>query len=144
MSNHGYVKTEKSMSQEKVTKLLNDLNETHFKGNLKIELCEPPNIDEDKLVFWELTYVGNDGKQYGMRQCWLNTQKSFEIRYCGPAGDFIWWVGSVITNEIAVQFNGIITDDGFNEEVKGESPCELPHPKGWGFLAQRPNLRYYY
>ena len=119
MSNHGYVKTKEFMSAKKILTLLHNLNQKHFKGNLQIEMFEPPKINQ--LAWWELIYTGDDGKQYGYRQCWLNTQKSFEIRH-GGGGDFVWWIDCVISNEVAAQFNGIITDDGCEDKIKGELP----------------------
>lgn len=101
MANHARVKTKKKMTAENVTAVLNSLNERIFKGKFSVEYsCE----DGDHI--WSITY-----ENYVHRICWLNTSRHFEIRH-GCRGQFDWWADFAITNEIAVIFNGTITDDG--------------------------------
>lgn len=107
------------MSPDKINELLDKLNETVFKGSLEIEFS-PDAIywDESLPGVWEIG-VGN----YEPRCCWLNTKRSWEIRHSGM-GDFMWWVDAKITNEIALEFNGTISDEGIEDKWKGtENYC---------------------
>ena len=116
MANHCSVKTKKLMSAKKISDLLADLNMRCFKGNLHIEYYKGENGSWGPDV-WDLEYL-SIGQSFGTRVCWLNSNRSFEIRH-GGGGDFIWWVDNVITNEVAVVFNGIISDDGVEEKWPG-------------------------
>lgn len=119
MANHAYVKTKKKMLPEAITALINRLNDTVFKKVLKIE-CENYRGDSHawgKYV-WNVSY-DIDGKEADGRIFWLNNSKSFEIRH-GGGWDFIWWIDHVITNEVALIFDGIISDDGGSDDWKGE------------------------
>lgn len=125
MANHGFVKTKKHMKPEAITALLDELNESHFKGNLKIEyhLADEGDTSVYGPHCWLLKYESND-QVYAKRVCWLNNRQSWEIRH-GGGGDFAWWIDSTITNEVACQFNGTISDGGHGDRWKGE-PNKYP------------------
>lgn len=109
MANHGYVKTKKPMSADKICNLLNDLNKTYFKNNLKFEY----HIGNEQSYgphVWHLKYE-SQGQEWGSRICWLNTKRSFEIRH-GGGTNFIWWIDNVVCNAVALRFDGDISDDG--------------------------------
>jgi len=119
MANHGYVKTRKMMSVEKINQLLDELNQANFKGNLKIEYHKGDEHSWGPHV-WMLEYPCEDKKSnWGTRVCWLNTARSFEMRH-GGGGDFIWWIDSLILDTLAVKFNGRISDDGVSGSWPGE------------------------
>jgi len=118
MANHGYVKTKKFMNAESVHEFLTNLNETVFKDVLNIK-------QEDN--YWEISC--KDEKIQGQRQCWLQTKRTFEVRHC-YGGDFFNWIDAVIMNELAVKFNGMITDDGVENRWKGV-PDKYPTFKSW-------------
>lgn len=110
MANHAYVTTKKKMTPALITEMLNRLNQERFRGILKIEYSdETGNKSAWGPHVW-LIKIGENG-EFGSRVCWLNTGRKFEIRH-GGGGDFIWWVDISICNEIAVLFNGKISDDG--------------------------------
>jgi hypothetical protein len=124
MANHAYVKTRKFMSPERISQLLDELNTSYFKGMLLFEYSnETDNSSNWGPHTWLIKYNGNDydnGKKGDiLRVCWLNTQRSWEIRHGGGA-DFCWWIDCVITNAIALEFNGTISDDGISDKWKGE------------------------
>jgi len=111
MSNHGFVKTRKFMSVEKIDQMLVELNQRVFRGNLQIE-----RFDGNE---WLVSYYSG-GREYASRAFWLNTSRSWEIRHSGGNGDFAHWLDCVLTNEISVRFDGNITDEGISERWKGK------------------------
>lgn len=114
MANHAYVKTKLKMSPEEITCLVQQLNDNIFHNCLKIEYGEGGWGE----YTWEVTVLNEDGKECGHKIFWLNSPNSFEMRHSG--GNFIWWIDTIITNEIALKFKGIITDDGHGDKVKPE------------------------
>jgi hypothetical protein len=128
MANHAHVMTKGNMTADKVTKLLNQLNVRRFNGNLIIEYSNNVgNKDAWGPHSWYLSYKSPiDNQEYGSRICWLNTRRHFEIRH-GGGEDFIWWIDSVITNEIASVFEGRTWDDAFGEEEMIEPQKDYPN-----------------
>jgi hypothetical protein len=89
-----------------ITALIGQLNTRLFKGNLLVEHhpTSPPS------PLWILRYESG-GVEWASRVCWLKTSRTFEMRH-GGGGNFAWWIDNAITNEIAVQYGGKLTDDG--------------------------------
>mgnify|MGYP003335243313 CR=1 FL=1 len=108
MANHGFVKTKKFMNFDRIQNLLEDLNLRLFKNKLQIKSSLKPK------VIWNVKYEGYD---YGSLNFWLNSSRFFEIRH--NSNGFMWWIDSVILNEIAVCFSGIISDEGVSEKWHG-------------------------
>ena len=123
MANHGFVKTRKHMTPEKITLLLETINQAHFKGNLKIEYYHATGKDLKSAWgphTWVITYISPiDHQEYAGRVCWLNTRRSFEMRH-GGGSDFAWWFDQMVINEVALQFEGMISDDGVGGKWKGK------------------------
>lgn len=103
MANHGYVKTKLPMTKADIIKILEDLNKSHFSGNMAIEHGSSKYIE---------TYY----REQPCRQLWLNSKNSFVIRH-GGGTQMHWWIDTVIRHTIAKKFNGIIKDDGYGEEI---------------------------
>ena len=119
MANHAYVKTRKKMTPEAVTELLDRLNQTIFKGCLQVKYSKAkPGDNSWGPHVWVLTAVDDKGEEVGSRVCWLNTERSFEIRH-GGGGNFIWWIDCAVCNEVAITFNGTWKDDGSEMKEKG-------------------------
>lgn len=118
MANHGWVKTRRQIKPEQITAILNDLNESLFKGNLQIEyhISTPENPSWGPHT-WLLTYL-SEGQEWMTRVCWLETKHHFEMRH-GGGSRFAWWIDTAILNEVAVRFNGTIGDDGHGDQWKG-------------------------
>lgn len=120
MANHGYVKTRKLMTPEKISELLAELNVSHFKGLLKFEYSnESGNPSAWGPHVWLVRYIGKGLENEIIRVFWLNTKRSFEIRH-GGGSNFYWWIDSVIINEVALKFDGTISDDGCGDKWKGK------------------------
>lgn len=117
MSNHCEVRTRKHLSEDKVSAVLNRLNDSILKGKLELEVSHSNN-----LPFWNLSYR-SEGKRWAFLSFWLKSKNCFEIRNSTNGyGNFCWWINSLIINEIAVEFNGIIYDEGLG----GESVKPVP------------------
>jgi len=124
MANHDDVKTKKSMTSRDISAVFEELNKSHFKEQL---LFKYSNHEDNKRAWgphvWEIIYNGEDccqgfwsrGKTF--RICWLNSSRHWEIRH-GGGGDFSWWVAAVVINEIAVRFDGIISDEEKGKQGK--------------------------
>ena len=121
MSNHGYVKSRKFMRPEEISKIIEEINQTRFKGNLVVEYHkhtpEEPGWGEHT---WIISYISSEDKnEYIRKVCWLETSRTFEMRH-GGGGDFAWWLDRVIVNEVALFYDGVITDDGDGSKDKGK------------------------
>ena len=111
------------MTPKAISQLLDELNKTHFKGGFKIEYHKGDKNSWGPHV-WMLKYPSKENNvDWGSRICWLNTSRSFEMRH-GGGSDFIWWVDSLILANIAVYFNGRISDDALEGTWSGK-PDEI-------------------
>jgi len=108
MANHATVKIKKPLfSKEIIEEVLDDLNKNKFKNILRIEYSK-----EGKKHYWVLTV--EEGDIYDVRELWLNSNKSFEIRH-GGGSQFMWWVDTTIFNNLSKKFNGKWEDEGTGE-----------------------------
>ncbi len=119
MANHGYVKTKKPVLAASISQLLLDLNIKLFRGVLKITYSETdttggPNDKHTWLLLYRTRNI-----DWVRRVCWLQSPTQFEMRH-GGGSRLAWWMDTAILNEVAVQFNGIISDDGHSDKSQGE------------------------
>ncbi len=115
MANHCYVKTKKKMTPELISGVLNNLNVNIFKNNLQIEYAIGDKNSWGPHL-WFVDYQSPiDNIKYAERVMWLKTSCHFELRH-GGGGEFAWWMDHVITNQLALKFNGTITDDGLGDQ----------------------------
>lgn len=110
MGNFGYVKAKEKITPEVVNKCLDQLNKRIFKTRLSIE--------KDGTKGWAVSYIFKDEK-YAYRYCWIKRGK-FHLNHGGGYGDFGWWLGTSIINEVAFETDGVISDDGSDGKWKGE------------------------
>jgi len=117
MANHGYVTTRKHMKAEVLTEFFNDINSKYLFDEFNVEYSDCRNNPGawGKHV-WDFQHKRNE-KIY--KVCWLNNPRSFEIRH-GGGGNFVWWLDSLITNEVACFYDGNIGDDGYQGKEKGK------------------------
>ncbi len=117
MANHGYVKTKKQMSAKRIHEIISQLNDNVFQNLLDI-VAE--NLDvaaaRRNRPTWHIRIRNSP---FLIRQCWLKTSRWFEIRH-GAGGQFAWWVDAVITNDVAVAYDGLISDDGVGNKWAGK------------------------
>jgi len=118
MANHGFVTFKQNVDPAKISALLERLNHEVFKDILKIKFSDNCGPECWGKQVWEISAVYND-QTYGERICWMASPKKFEIRH-GGGGDFIWWIDCKITNEIALEFNGTITDEGVDHKIEAK------------------------
>lgn len=107
MANHAYVTTRKVMSPEKITEIVERLNRDLFHNTLQIK--HGPSKG-DPLYWWDIVVAEAD-QEWGSRSFWLQTPRKFEMRH-GMGGNFIWWIDTMICNDVALAYNGRRTDDG--------------------------------
>lgn len=118
MANHGWVKTRKVVTDEKINEMFADLNTRVFNGKLRIESYIGQAYCSDRdVTCWTVSYYSH-GKCYASRTCHLESSRHFEVRHSSGA-TFAWWLDVVCLNEVAVLFNGTIYDDGVDDKIKG-------------------------
>jgi len=122
MANHGYMIARHKLNPNKIQNILEGLNARIFKRKLDIERGEEGD-------YWTIRY-NKDGYEYVYRSCWISDDKptQFEMRHGGGSA-FAWWVDACILNELAVQFNGTVTDDGIPDRDKGVKGKYYSFPK---------------
>ena len=118
MANHGYVKTKKPVLVASISQLLLDLNIKLFRGVLEIAYSEVdatggPNDKHTWLLLYRTRNI-----DWVRRVCWLQSPTQFEMRH-GGGSKLAWWMDTAILNEVAVQFNGTIGDDGIEDKWQG-------------------------
>ncbi len=119
MANNGWIKTRRKMKPEQITSILEKLNTSLFKNNLQIEYhISTPESPGWGPHTWLLKYESN-GSEWASRICWLETSHNFVMRH-GGGTQFAWWIDTVISNEVAVYFDGTIGDDAISDKWKGE------------------------
>jgi hypothetical protein len=117
MANHGRVRTRKKLTPAGVSAIIERLNQERFQGRLLIESCK----GGWGQYTWEIKVRDEPGEEptYGSRICWIETPNRFEMRH-GGGGRFWWWLDAVIQNEVALEFNGTLSDDGHDGKWKPE------------------------
>lgn len=115
MANHGYVKTKRKLTRDEVTKALKEINERRFKG--LFDLSGPTPFQENKREFcWSFRFKQDDWLYF---EVWKKEgAKTLEFRH--PHGSFNFWAQCVVENDLALKFNGLITDDGCGDKWRGE------------------------
>jgi len=103
MANHGFVKCKKKVTFEALGKALVEINQDRFDNYLDIS---------EGHESWIVTCPNYWGR--GDMPIWLKTSRTIETRH-QHGGDLWWWVDSVITNELALKFNGRIADEGVSD-----------------------------
>lgn len=116
MADHGYVKkSEIKITKKSIEDIFNNLNLSHFNGNLIYTYSRKGIIINYKLYrCWKITYKNN--KAYGVKVCWINHDGEFEIKH-DYGNELMEWIGNVIINKVAFIHKGIIYDDAFEFSI---------------------------
>lgn len=123
MANHGYVKTANKMTVGSISEMLLELNTRLLHEKLVFKYQRRRQLKqairdvtwETALGCWYIQYV-SEGMVYAERTFWLMTPNMFELQH-GGGFNFAWWIDSLIINEVAVLFNGKVTDDGLSGQL---------------------------
>lgn len=107
MANLGYIHTKTSLSKKKILPLVEEFNKTFFNNTLKFDY-----VKEERL------FVLSHPKLESPRMFWIEHSKKLEVRH-GCGSQFAWWIDTLLRHFLASKLDGVITDDGFNERVKG-------------------------
>lgn len=108
MANHGYVKTKQNLDADKLKAALDEINMKRFRNLLRIER-------QGKYLI-----VCVNGWDHMHRPLWLASKHKIELRHEIGGGNVANWIEAVITNDLALAFNGLIYDDGVEETWAGE------------------------
>lgn len=109
MANHGFVTTRRKVTGDLLFKLLQEISQERFRGDVKI-------IRDSKDWMSVETIPDN---VLGARQFWVETPHQIEHRH-GPGGMFCWWIETCFANDLALKLNGTISDEGVEDRWKGE------------------------
>jgi len=124
MANHGFVTVRTRLTPERVDKDIKEIVKRRLHDVLKVE--GPDLFDDKKTYGWLLSVKGADDWQFSI---WLSSPRKLEFRH--PRGDWLWWAQVlVMTEELAVKYNGIVSDEGVSEKWKGD-PAKYPTFESW-------------
>lgn len=102
MGNLTFVTTRKKIDPDKITEVLNDMNESYFQNKLIID------FNGDDKTAWIITYNDNY-----VRGCMWNRKKKISMKH-GTGGYFYYWIHCVAMNQLALAFNGKLSDEGID------------------------------
>lgn len=125
MANHGFVTVRMKLTPERVDKDIREIVKRRFKNALMVE--GPSLFDDKKTHGWMLSVKDQDNWQFSI---WLSSPRKLEFRH--PLGaEWLWWAQVlVMTEELAVKYHGIISDEGVGEKWKG-NPLKYPTFESW-------------
>lgn len=106
MANYGYVTTRKTLNINTLFEAVSKIIYDRFRDSIKVSLCNK-TISVD--IYREID-----------RTLRLESKHKIAIRHNG-GDDFVWWVDCVVTNDLALMFNGKISDDGIGDKWVGEA-----------------------
>lgn len=125
MSNHGFVTTRRRITTAAAGDAINEIVARRFLGKVECKYAATPA--SDILAFWEFTLTGS--KLYPFT-VWLRTEHKFEFRH--PRDQWSWWAQvCVLTDEIALKFDGTISDEGVGGRWKPTTPTKYPTFLTW-------------
>lgn len=103
MANHAFVTTKKWLKADRVEEDLKEILARRFNNKI------PYKRDGDTFEI---------GFRYPWNfPMWVENVHKLEFRHQPP--DWCWWVEIVIANELALKYNGIISDEGVDEKWAG-------------------------
>ncbi len=117
MGNICTIKSRKKLKYDQVTADLHEINRRCFKSLLEIQEVLEFNC-------WNICFNGNVGFT-------IHKSPTYKGRLTLKHGRHWWtWVDVVVTNELALKYNGSITDEGVSGSWKGE-PGKYPNIRSW-------------
>jgi len=112
LGNLAYIKTRLPVEFQQLRKDLEEISEKRFNGTL---VFSPWAVGDG----WSITFLGYN------RHISAYLESPHEIHIAHSAGDLLWWIDFVITNDLALKYDGEISDDAVGETWKGE-PGKYP------------------
>jgi len=116
MANHGFVTTNKWLTQDKVKEDIEEIISRCFKNKIFLVINGDNSFSIGFEYPWNIT-------------CWFENCHKVEFR--NPAPDWCWWIMFVIQNELAIKYNGLISDEGTGEEKWKGIPNKYPTFKSY-------------
>lgn len=117
------------MKAAEIEKIVQDINQKYLGGLFDLIVRGEDN--------WELAY---DDDYSLARGFWLNNPRNFEIRH-GGGREIMHWIDFHIRNEVALYYDGNISDDGCPGAEKG-TPGKYPTFKDWCKMYSHWQLSY--
>ena len=122
MSNHGYVTSKRWFKADQIEEDLKEIVSRRF-GFIPIKR------DDNGFAI-------GFGYPYEV-EMWVENVHKLEFR--NPMPQWCWWIQTVIQNELAIKYNGIISDEGVSEKWKGKAN-KYPTYDDWLDVAGGMNL----
>lgn len=126
MANHGFVTTRKRLKADDVEKKVIEYLGKKFKNTLRVERwCERDN--GGMVAGWTVDHLSDD--PYFGFQFYLTKSTMLEFRH--PTNRYMWWVQSLLVDEMARWCNGLISDEGCDGKWKPERKEKYPTFRVW-------------
>lgn len=110
MANHSFITSRKIFKQKQVIKDVEEILAKHVRKNYTIQY-------EGDAIFIDVWH--DDKVYYTAVHMWIANKNKLEFRNRFP-GEFGTWIHFLIQNELALKYNGHISDEGVNETWRGE------------------------
>lgn len=108
MSSHCFIKTSKYLEANEVEKDLKDIIHRKFSDLLKIET----NVIDGEICDWNIIF--DDVRRFPI--CLKNPNN---LIFEHPDNSWAYWAQLVVENELAVKYNGRVTDEEYpQQEIK--------------------------
>lgn len=138
MANHGFLTTRKQLTPEGVDRDIKEILERRFRGAVTVEfhdsgLKEPPKKEFAVWAGWHFKPkegLLKDGYRFEF-SAWLNSRRKMEFRH--PPSDWAWWAQMIVQDELALKYDGTISDEGVSERWKAtpEKIKKYFHYRDW-------------
>jgi len=121
MSNHAFVTSYKHFNGDQIEKDIQEILIRRF--NNKIGYTRKNN-------YFEIGF-GDEPKHPWSFTMWIASRRKLEFRH--PNGDWNHWIFSVVQDELACKYGGMISDEGVGGRWRGE---QYRHPTFRSFLDE--------
>lgn len=121
MANHGFLTTKKHLKPDIVDADIREIVSRRFNDKLIVKRDE---------TYWTIEPKDNDDYRFEFS---INTVSTRKLEFRHPPSDWAFWAQMVVHNELAVKYDGTISDEGVTEKWK-MSPEKLKkyfHYRDW-------------
>jgi len=119
MPTHCFIRTEKHLIAGEVEQDLKDIIHRKFKDLLRLE-C---HISNNEICDWDIRF----DQVHGFPVC-LKTNEKLEFTH--PNDAWSYWAQSVVEDELAIKYNGKMSDEEYpRQEIKPAPECHATFKK---------------
>jgi hypothetical protein len=136
MANHGFLTTRKQLTPEQVDRDIKEIIERRLGGIIKVTFDtykDEPSKDGHWAGWQFKPKEGTVKEGHFEFGAWLNSRRKMEFRH--PHGEWSWWAQMILQQELALKYNGTISDEGVEERWK-VTPRQIKkyfHYRDWVF-----------